>query len=203
MSTALPDPACQMAHGSRPSPVQPSSVQPSSVQPRTLVAVFSSPVASHLLHFARDLGYATVLVDPAVSPDPTASPDPTVSPDPDGGRRAGDVQHADRAFASLDSSFVDPATDIVVTDHDRPELGEVLREALDLPARWIGVMGSPRHTAPHVAALRRLGVAEADIIRIHRPIGLNIGSRTPAEIAVATLAGLIADRNGRPGGFSW
>jgi xanthine/CO dehydrogenase XdhC/CoxF family maturation factor len=64
-------------------------------------------------------------------------------------------------------------------------------------------MGSPRHTAPHVAALRGLGVAEDDIARVHRPIGLNIGSHTPAEIAVATLAGLIADRNDRPGGFTW
>jgi xanthine/CO dehydrogenase XdhC/CoxF family maturation factor len=38
---------------------------------------------------------------------------------------------------------------------------------------------------------------------VHRPIGLNIGSHTPPEIAVATLAGLIADRNGRPGGFEF
>jgi xanthine/CO dehydrogenase XdhC/CoxF family maturation factor len=62
-------------------------------------------------------------------------------------------------------------------------------------------MGSPRHTAPHVAALRALGVSEEDVARVHRPIGLNIGSHTPPEIAIATLAGLIADRNGRPGGF--
>jgi len=41
------------------------------------------------------------------------------------------------------------------------------------------------------------------IARVHRPIGLNIGSRTPPEIAVATLAGLLADRNGRPGGFEF
>ena len=34
-------------------------------------------------------------------------------------------------------------------------------------------------------------------------IGLNIGSRTPAEIALSTIAGLIADRNGRPGGFEF
>jgi xanthine/CO dehydrogenase XdhC/CoxF family maturation factor len=91
----------------------------------------------------------------------------------------------------------------VVTDHDRPELGAMLRDALALPARWIGVMGSPRHTAPHVAALQELGTSEADIARVHRPIGLNIGSHTPAEIAVATLAGLLADRNGRPGGFAF
>jgi xanthine/CO dehydrogenase XdhC/CoxF family maturation factor len=103
----------------------------------------------------------------------------------------------------FDATKVDGNTDIVVTDHDRPELGDVLRAALDTPARWIGVMGSIRHTAPHVAALKSLGVAESDIARVHRPIGLNIGSKTPAEIAVATLAGLIADRNARPGGFSF
>jgi xanthine/CO dehydrogenase XdhC/CoxF family maturation factor len=48
-----------------------------------------------------------------------------------------------------------------------------------------------------------MGVAQQDIDRVHRPVGLNIGSRTPPEIAVATLAGLIADRNGRPGGFAF
>jgi xanthine/CO dehydrogenase XdhC/CoxF family maturation factor len=62
-------------------------------------------------------------------------------------------------------------------------------------------MGSPRHIGPHVAALGELGVDEQTIARVHRPIGLNIGSRTPPEIAVATLAGLLADRAGRPGGF--
>jgi xanthine/CO dehydrogenase XdhC/CoxF family maturation factor len=92
---------------------------------------------------------------------------------------------------------------VVVTDHDRPELGGVLRDALKGPTRWIGVMGSPRHAGPHVAALRELGVPDDEIARVHRPIGLNIGSRTPAEIAVAALAGLIADRNGRAGGFVW
>jgi len=102
---------------------------------------------------------------------------------------------------ALDDAPIDADTDVVVTDHDRPELGGVLRDVLKLPARWVGVMGSPRHTAPHVAALRGLGVSEEDIARVHRPIGLNIGSHTPPEIAVATLAGLIADRNARPGGF--
>jgi xanthine/CO dehydrogenase XdhC/CoxF family maturation factor len=139
---------------------------------RTLVAVFASPVARYLLHFGADLGFRIVLVDPA-----------------------GDVP-------SLDDSIVDGSADVVVTDHDRPELGEMLRDALRLPARWIGVMGSPRHPAPHIPALRALGVDEADIARVHRPIGLNIGSHTPPEIAIATLAGLLADRNGRPGGFS-
>jgi xanthine/CO dehydrogenase XdhC/CoxF family maturation factor len=145
---------------------------------RTLVAVFDSPVAGYLLHFGQHLGFRTVLVDPV----PPASPPASFA-------------------ATLEPSFVDGTADVVVTDHDRPELGAVLRDALALPARWIGVMGSIRHTAPHLEALRSLGTAEADIARVHRPIGLNIGSHTPPEIAVATLAGLLADRSGRPGGF--
>jgi xanthine dehydrogenase accessory factor len=102
---------------------------------------------------------------------------------------------------ALDDAPIDADTDVVVTDHDRPELGEVLRDALARKPRWVGVMGSVRHVAPHLKALHELGVAEEEIARVHRPIGLNIGSRTPAEIALATIAGLIADRNHRPGGF--
>ena len=77
-----------------------------------------------------------------------------------------------------------------------------LRDALARPVRWVGIMGNPRHEGPHVAALAALGVGPDDVARVHRPIGLDIGSRTPAEIAVSTLAGLLADRNGRSGGFA-
>ncbi len=59
-------------------------------------------------------------------------------------------------------------------------------------------MGNPHHAGPHVAALEALGVAPGEIARVHRPIGLNIGSRTPPEIAISTLAGLLADRNPAP-----
>jgi xanthine/CO dehydrogenase XdhC/CoxF family maturation factor len=151
---------------------------------RTLVVVFAGPVAQHLLHFGGDTGFRTALVDP------------------DPGRHA-DAPSVGRIATGLTGDLVHADTDVVVVDHDRPELGGILRDALALPARWVGVMGSLRHTAPHLEALRGLGVAEEDIARVHRPIGLNIGSHSPAEIALATLAGLIADRNGRPGGFAW
>ena len=49
------------------------------------------------------------------------------------------------------------------------------------------------------AALTALGVPPEEIARVHRPIGLDIGSKTPPEIALSTLAGLLADRNGRSG----
>jgi xanthine/CO dehydrogenase XdhC/CoxF family maturation factor len=157
---------------------------PAHVEPRTLVAVFATPVAAYLMHFGRDLGFRTVLVEP------------------DSDRVTREIAvHADGVASTVDPSFADARADVVVCDHDRPELGDVLAKALDYPARWIGVMGSPRHTAPHVDALRTRGLTEESIARVHRPIGLNIGSHTPAEIAIATLAGLIADRNSRPGGF--
>lgn len=165
-----------MAHGDLPAPDE----------RRTLAAIFVSPVARYLLHFGRDLGYRTVLVEP----------DPGVVTDAD---RA----HADAVESDVKSVDFDERTDVVVTDHDRSELGGVLAEMLAQPVRWIGVMGALRHSAPHVEALRRLGVEDPQIARVHRPIGLNIGSRTPPEIAVATLAGLIADRAGRPGGFAF
>jgi xanthine/CO dehydrogenase XdhC/CoxF family maturation factor len=149
---------------------------------RTLVAVFASPVSRYLLKFARDLGFHVALFEP------------------DAARRT-DVSTEFEAATTLPA--LDASADVVVTDHHRPELGDVLKAALAGEPRWIGVLGHPRHPGPHIGALRALGVPDADIARVHRPVGLNIGSRTPAEIAVATLAGLLADRNGRPGGFDF
>lgn len=144
---------------------------------RRLVAVFASPVSMQLVHLAAHVGYECVVLDPV-----------------QGLEGATTVRTAAEAA-------IDATTDVVVTDHDRPELGDVLADVLGTAARWVGVMGSPRHTAPHVAALRERGVDEDRIARVHRPIGLDIGSRSPAEIAVATVAGLLADRAGRSGGF--
>jgi xanthine/CO dehydrogenase XdhC/CoxF family maturation factor len=167
------EPACAMAAGEIPP----------ELGTRTLVAVFASPVATHLLHFGGDLGFRCVLVEPDVERATAA--------------------HTAELASTVDPSFADADADVVVTDHDRPELGTVLKAALQTRARWIGVMGSPRHAAQHIPALRALGVGDDEIARVHRPIGLNIGSKSPAEIAVATLAGLIADRNHRPGGFDF
>ncbi len=151
---------------------------------RLLVAVFASPVAQVLLRWGAELGYRTVLVEPGTT-GVEVSADRTVA-----------------GFAELDDELAAGTADVVVTDHHRDELGELLRDALSRPTRWIGVMGNPRQEGPHVAALAALGVPEADVARVHRPIGLDIGSRAPAEIAVSTLAGLLADRNGRSGGFA-
>ena len=153
---------------------------------RRLVAVFAGPVACELLVIGARLGFATGLLDPDEGRLGELS------------RRLSGVQ---TATTVTDLDELDDRCDVVVTDHHRLELGPVLRDLLGTKARWIGLMGSPRHRGPHVEALRSLGVDQDLIGRVHRPIGLDIGSRTPPEIAVSTLAGLLADRAGRPGGF--
>ena len=187
--------ACAVAHGAAPAvtvgpapaavPAAPQA-RASSTAPsgdRTLIAVFAGPVSGYLLRYAADAGYRALLVEP-------------------------DAARADAAkmagFPVLPAVPDDAGgADVVVTDHHRDELGVALRDALAAKARWVGIMGNPRHAGPHVAALESLGVAPGEIARVHRPVGLNIGSRTPPEIALSTLAGLIADRNDRPGGFSF
>jgi xanthine/CO dehydrogenase XdhC/CoxF family maturation factor len=188
------DPACAVAHGTvspAAESVSAGAVSAGSVSAaagaaaeRTLVAVFASPVAGYLLRYAADVGYRGLLLEP------------------DEARAAGAAAFGFPVL-TVTPDDLDDSADLVVTDHHRTELGVILRDALATKARWIGLMGNPRHVGPHVQMLTELGVPEADIARVHRPIGLNIGSRTPPEIAVSALAGLLADRNGRPGGFEF
>jgi xanthine dehydrogenase accessory factor len=180
MSSQHEDPACEVAHGTAP----PHGAASAPGQEKVLVAVFATPVAEFLLRYAADAGYRAVLVEP----------------DP---KRSRAAKAAGQVMADGLDGFPAGTADVVVTDHHRPELGVALRDALAGDARWVGIMGNPRHEGPHVAALTELGVPPAEIARVHRPIGINIGSRTPPEIAIATIAGLIADRNGKPGGFSF
>ena len=144
---------------------------------RRLVLVFASPVADEMAVLAARLGWPTALVDP----EPLGS-------------------LPSRAMTSIAAAQLTETDDVVLCDHGRAELGDLLAEVLRGPFRWVGVMGSLRHTAPHVAALQQRGLSDSDIARVRRPIGLDIGSHTPAEIALSTIAGLLADRNGRPGG---
>jgi xanthine dehydrogenase accessory factor len=176
--------SCSVAHGAAPvTGRQGPGRSPADRAERALVAVFASGVSGFLLRYAADAGYRALLVEP------------------DADRAAGAAMAGFTVRTAIPEDL--EGTDVVVTDHHRDELGTVLRDSLATKARWIGVLGNPRHPAPHIPALEALGVPPGDIARVHRPIGLNIGSRTPPEIAISTLAGLIADRNSRPGGFGF
>ena len=173
------DSACAVAHGGG----APEHGVSGSGE-RTLIAVFASPVAGYLLRYAADLGFRGSLLEPDEA-------------------RAAAASALGFPVLRRTPNDLDDTADVVLTDHHRDELGAILRDALATKARWIGIMGNPRHVGPHVAALTALGVPPSEIARVHRPVGLNIGSRTPPEIALATLAGLLADRNARPGGFEF
>ena len=92
---------------------------------------------------------------------------------------------------------VDERTAICVLTHDRKLDVPALRAALASPAGYIGAMGSRRTTEARAAALREEGVNEEELARIRAPIGLDIGSRTPAEVAIAVAAEIVSVRRGK------
>src|SRR5579862_6946172 len=105
------DSACEVAH----SPV----LADASAAERTLVAVFASPVAGYLLRYGADMGFRGRLLEP------------------DQARAAGAAALGFPLLTAVPDDLDDSA-DLVVTDHHRPELGVVLRDALLTKARWVG-----------------------------------------------------------------
>ena len=105
------------------------------------------------------------------------------------------------AVTSLADARIDATTDVVFTDHDAEGIADLLAEAVRSPARVVGVMGSRRHVGPHVEALRAMGVREDELARIRAPLGLDLGGRTPDEIALSIAAAVVAARHGRDGGW--
>ena len=90
---------------------------------------------------------------------------------------------------------------VVHTNHDAPDIVAALEAVFPRNPRFIGLVGSRRHTGHHIEALRAKGVAEELIARIQSPVGLDIGARSAEEIALSILAGIVAVRRGAPGGW--
>lgn len=93
-----------------------------------------------------------------------------------------------------------PNDAVLLSDHDAPYVDEVLRVALASEAGFVGMLGSRRHAPGAVRRLRDAGTPEAHIGRLRAPVGLDIGSRTPEEIALSIVAEIVAAENGRDGG---
>ena len=85
---------------------------------------------------------------------------------------------------------------VVALTHD-PKLDDMaLMEALKSPAFYVGALGSRANNAKRRVRLLEVDVTEAELARLHGPVGLFIGSRTPPEIAVSILAEVTAVKNG-------
>ena len=101
----------------------------------------------------------------------------------------------------LERTAVDARTVITVLTHDPKFDVPLLQVALRSPASYIGAMGSRRTHDDRLARLREVGVTEQELARLHSPIGLDLGARTPEETAISIAAEIVQRRwggSGRP-----
>ncbi|MEU1449790.1 XdhC family protein, partial [Streptomyces mirabilis] len=106
---------------------------------------------------------------------------------------------ADWPHRYLDSQAWDARTVICVLTHDAKFDVPLLQRALRLPTSYIGAMGSRRTHLQRLGLLRESGVTEAELARLHSPIGLDLGARTPEETALSVVAEIVAHRRGGTG----
>lgn len=153
--------------------------------PPRLVVVGAVHIAQHLVPMAVMTGYDVVVVDPREA---FASPD----------RFGGVTLSHDWPDEALELLRLDARTAVVTLTHD-PKLDDpALHVALRSPAFYIGSLGSRKTHGKRVERLERHGFSDAEIGRIHAPVGLNIGARSPAEIALSILGQVTAVRRGAP-----
>jgi molybdenum cofactor biosynthesis protein B len=156
-------------------------LEPTSPTPRLLIFA-ATPVAAALVRSGREVGFEPLVIEPRTE-------------------RHGVLPPGTDVRTSLDDLRIGADVFAVHTDHDAPGLPDALAAVLRGGARFVGVMGSARHVGPHILALRSMGFDDDDIARVRSPVGLNIGARTAEEIALSILAGVVAARRGREGGW--
>ena len=144
-----------------------------------LVIVGAVHISQALAPLARSLGYDVTVVDPRTAfASPERFPDvPLVAEWPD---------------VALPPLNVDHYTAFVAVTHDPKIDDPALLHAFERNCFYIGALGSRKTHAKRADRLKAQGASDADIARIHAPIGLNIGAVSPSEIAVAIMAEITA-----------
>ncbi|MQY15489.1 putative xanthine dehydrogenase subunit A [Streptomyces sp. RB5] len=99
----------------------------------------------------------------------------------------------------LESATVDGRTVLCVLTHDAKFDVPLLKRALRLPVAYVGAMGSRRTHLDRNRRLREEGVTELELARLRSPIGLDLGARTPEEVAVSIAGEIVAARRGGTG----
>jgi len=146
--------------------------------PNRLIIVGAVHIAQTLVPMAMLVGFHVVVIDPRKS-FATSERFPGVEIKTD---------RPDKALADL---AVNDKTAVVLLTHDPKIDDRALQYALTSPAFYVGVLGSRRTNEKRNLRLKDMGLNSDDLSRIHGPIGLNIGSKLPAEIAVSILAEII------------
>ncbi|SLN52103.1 putative xanthine dehydrogenase subunit A [Roseovarius litorisediminis] len=146
--------------------------------PLRLIIVGAVHIAQALVPMARIAGFDPLLIDPRES---FGSAD----------RFPGETILHDWPDEGVQAYGLDSRTALVLLTHD-PKLDDpALEQALKSHAFYIGALGSTRTHAKRVERLRESGFSEAEIGRIHGPVGLDLGAASPAEIAVSILAQML------------
>jgi xanthine dehydrogenase accessory factor len=155
-------------------------------EPR-LVVIGATHTAIALSRMARQLGFRVTVIDAR-----SAFATPERFPDVD------ELVHGwpDEA---LERAELDGHTFVVILTHDPKFDIPALTRALRSDVRYVGIIGSRGTHERRRERLLAAGFASADLDRIRAPIGLDIGARTPEEVALAILAEVLAVRSGRDG----
>jgi xanthine dehydrogenase accessory factor len=157
--------------------------------PHHLIIVGAVHTAIPLTTCAKQLGFRVTVIDPRAA---FATPERF----PDADQLV--IEWPDEALPKL---RLDRSTYVAVLTHD-PKLDDpAVQIALSYPVRYVGAIGSPKTQAARKQTLRELGVSEESLQKIYGPIGLPIGGKTPAEIAVSIVAEMIAVRRGKSAAF--
>jgi xanthine dehydrogenase accessory factor len=145
--------------------------------PLRLIVVGAVHIAQPLAAMAALAGWAVVIVDPRQAFASEA-------------RFPGVTLRSDWPDAAVEALAPDARTALVTLTHD-PKLDDpALLAGLRSPAFYVGALGSKKTHQARLGRLRALGLGESELARIHAPVGLDLGARSPAEIAVSILAEL-------------
>lgn len=153
--------------------------------PPRLLIVGAVHMAIALVTFGNTLGFETIVLD-----------NRTAFATEDRVGHAARIVHQWPADV-LAELALDDGCYIVFLTHDPKIDNPALTVALRSPARYIGALGSRKTHARRLASLHEDGLTEAETARIHAPIGLSIGARSPEEIALAIIAEITAVRRGK------
>ncbi|MFF1345853.1 XdhC family protein [Streptomyces sp. NPDC058322] len=159
----------------------------SSVPPPRMIVFGAIDFASALVRAGKFLGYHVTLCDAR----PVFA---TKARFPEADELVVDWPHR-----YLSETEVDARTVLCVLTHDAKFDVPLLELALKLPVAYVGAMGSRRTHLERNDRLRDVGVTELELARLHSPIGLDLGARTPEETALSIAAEIVADRRGGSG----
>jgi xanthine dehydrogenase accessory factor len=150
--------------------------------PLRLIIFGAAEAAEHLCAYGKQLGWRTTVVDarPALATkERIPSADEIVKAWPD--------EVLDR---------IDERTAVVTLSHEERLDIPAVAAAIERNARYIGAVGAKRTAERRRARLLEQGISEAEIDRIHGPAGLDLGGRSPAQVALAIAAEIVAETSG-------